>query len=170
MKRYKKSPLSYEKKIVSPTALVKKLSYVHQKRTSRLVFTNGCFDILHKGHVHYLQEARNLGTHLLVALDTDAGVSQLKGPSRPINTLKDRLAVVAALECVDYVTWFSRGNPLSLIKKVKPHILVKGGDWKIDQIIGSQDVLSRGGLVKSLRFIKNRSSSRIIHKLESLQS
>src|SRR5207237_698317 len=111
----------------------------------RVVFTNGCFDLLHKGHINYLEKARNLGTLLVVALNSDSSVRKLKGKGRPINRLADRLRVIAALECVDYVTWFGEETPLKLIRLLRPRVLVKGGDWSPHQIVGASDVLSLGG-------------------------
>lgn len=129
-----------------------------------MVFTNGCFDLLHKGHVTYLEKARNLGDILVVALDTDESVRKLKGPKRPINTLADRLEVIAALESVDFVTWFEASDPQPLIRKLRPDILVKGGDWKPEDILGSKDVLSWGGKVKSLPYVEGKSTTLMIQR------
>lgn len=150
-------------KIKSADSL-KRLLTAGKRRGQKFVFTNGCFDILHKGHVSYLQEARRTGTQLIVALNSDESVKRLKGPERPINPLADRLEVIAALECVDYVTWFEEDTPLNVILKVRPDVLVKGGDWKIDQIVGGKEVVSWGGKVKSLQFVEGRSTTRIIEK------
>ena len=154
-------------KIKSPQALKRALSGLRTSRggkSERIVFTNGCFDILHKGHVAYLQQARGAGTRLVVALNSDASVKRLKGKLRPVNELADRLEVVAALESVDYVTWFKADDPVSLIKSLKPDVLVKGGDWKPHQILGSADVQSWGGKVRSLKFIEGRSTTAIIKR------
>ncbi len=134
-------------------------------KKKKIVFTNGCFDLLHSGHVSYLERARNKGTHLIVALNTDSSVRKIKGPTRPINTLKDRLAVVAALESVSYATWFNDATPLKTILKLTPHVLVKGGDWKTQDIVGAREVLASGGKVYSLPFVKGKSSSQILKKL-----
>lgn len=134
------------------------------KKKSLTVFTNGCFDLLHKGHVTYLEKARALGQILIVALNSDDSVRRIKGPERPLNTLADRMEVLAALECVDYVTWFEEDTPLELILKLHPKILVKGGDWKAAQIVGSSEVLSWGGWVKSLPYVEGRSTTRLIEK------
>ncbi len=150
-------------KINPPTALEQTL--IHKKH--KAVFTNGCFDILHKGHVTYLEKARSLGDSLIVALNSDQSVQRMKGPERPINTLADRLEVIAALESVDFVTWFEEDTPLEVIRLLKPQILVKGGDWKIDQIVGSKDVVSWGGKVYSLDYIPGQSTSEIIAKARS---
>ncbi len=153
------------RKIKSPQALKRALS----SRTG-VVFTNGCFDILHPGHVEYLEEARRQGRCLVVALNSDASVRRLKGKSRPVNTLADRQRVMAALECVDYVTSFEEDTPLELIRLLgrRIRVLVKGGDWKPEQIVGSGDVLSWGGRVKSLRFVAGKSTTGIVEKIQSL--
>jgi rfaE bifunctional protein nucleotidyltransferase chain/domain len=130
-----------------------------------VVFTNGCFDILHPGHVSYLEAARKKGDFLVVALDTDAAVRKLKGPGRPVNRLESRMQVLAALESVDAVTWFGGANPVPLIKKLKPSVLVKGGDWKIELILGSKEVLGWGGKVFSLRYVEGNSTTGIIRKI-----
>ncbi|MBI3557458.1 MAG: D-glycero-beta-D-manno-heptose 1-phosphate adenylyltransferase [Deltaproteobacteria bacterium] len=131
----------------------------------RVVFTNGCFDILHPGHVTYLEAARGKGDFLVVALDSDAAVRELKGPERPINNLKSRMQVLAALESVDAVTWFTGGNPIPIISRIRPDILVKGGDWKISEILGSKEVLSWGGRVYSLNFVAGKSTTNIVNKI-----
>lgn len=152
--------MTIQKKIKSPRGLQRILA----SKKSGVVFTNGCFDILHKGHVSYLERAKKLGKILVVALNTDESVRELKGPTRPINTLGDRMEVIAALASVDYVTWFSDETPLKLIQLLKPHLLVKGGDWKPSQIVGSKEVLARGGKVRSLKFVPGRSTTRIIER------
>ena len=134
---------------------------------SKIVFTNGCFDLLHVGHIRYLQEARALGDKLVVALNTDASVQKLKGPTRPVQQELDRAEIMAALECVDFVTLFGEDTPLQLIETLQPDILVKGGDWTPDKIVGSKFVLDRGGEVKSLAFQPGRSTSSIIEKIKS---
>lgn len=150
-------------KIKSPEALRRVLS-VSRRVGMRIVFTNGCFDLLHKGHVTYLEKARRQGDLLVVALDTDESVRALKGRGRPLNPLVDRLEVIAALECVDFVTWFEKSDPTSLIRKLRPGILVKGGDWSPGSIRGSEDVLSWGGKVRSLPYVQGRSTTRIIER------
>ena len=137
-------------------------------KKKKLVFTNGCFDLLHRGHVQYLQKAKNSGDLLIVALNSDASVQTLnKGPNRPIQPLADRLEIMAALECVDYVTWFHDETPLNAILKIKPQLLVKGGDWKASEIVGAKEVLSWGGKVKTLKFLKGRSTTSLIKKSKS---
>ena len=130
------------------------------------MFTNGVFDILHRGHASYLAQARALGTSLLVALNSDASVQRLgKGADRPINTLADRMALVAALEAVSLVTWFDEDTPLALIKLVRPDVLVKGGDWAADGIVGAAEVKSWHGAVHSIPFVHERSTSATLNKI-----
>jgi rfaE bifunctional protein nucleotidyltransferase chain/domain len=131
-----------------------------------LVFTNGVFDILHRGHVTYLARARALGAALLVALNSDASVRRLgKGSDRPLNPLEDRLAVVAALSMVDAVTWFDEDTPASLILASRPEVLVKGGDWPVERIIGATEVLARGGRVVSIPFEHERSTTGLVGRI-----
>ena len=127
-----------------------------------LVFTNGCFDILHIGHVEYLKQAKQLGKKLFVGINSDASVRRLKGEKRPIQNQANRALLLASLSCVDYVAIFDEDTPLNLIKKVKPSLLVKGGDWSVDQIVGADFVLSNGGEVQSLKFIEGQSTTDII--------
>jgi D-glycero-beta-D-manno-heptose 1-phosphate adenylyltransferase len=135
-----------------------------QKPKCRVVFTNGCFDILHVGHVRYLQEARALGDLLVMAVNTDRSVSALKGPSRPVNSEAARGEVLAALGCVDFVTLFDQPTPIDIIKHLRPDLLVKGGDWRPDQIVGSDFVATYGGKVQSLNFVDGFSTTQIIAK------
>ena len=132
----------------------------------RLVFTNGCFDILHYGHLHYLSQARDLGQRLVVGLNSAASVSRLKGPHRPINDELTRTHLLAALEVIDAVVVFEDDTPLELIRLILPDILVKGGDWKPEQIIGSDLVLAAGGEVKSLPFVAGYSTTNIEKKIK----
>ncbi len=134
-------------------------------RNERVIMTNGCFDVLHAGHVAYLEEAKSLGDRLIVAVNDDASVKRLKGESRPINALEDRLLVLAGLAAVDWVVPFSEDTPAELISKVLPDVLVKGGDYKPDEIAGARDVLQNGGEVRVLAFRDGHSSSRIIDRL-----
>ena len=134
----------------------------------RLVFTNGCFDILHLGHIRYLEQARALGDFLFVGVNSDASVRGLKGPHRPVQNESDRQAILLALKSVDAVQIFSEDTPLNLIKLVQPDVLVKGGDWAVDQIVGRDVVQARGGIVKSLPFVKDHSTSDILKKIKSL--
>lgn len=133
-----------------------------------LVFTNGCFDILHRGHVSYLEEARTLGASLIVAVNTDASVRRLdKGSDRPVNTLDDRMAVIAALQSVDAVIAFDEDTPLELIQQIHPNILVKGGDWSIDKIVGADVVLADGGEVHSIPFRHDRSTTDLLTRIRN---
>ncbi|MFP5385457.1 MAG: D-glycero-beta-D-manno-heptose 1-phosphate adenylyltransferase [Bacteriovoracia bacterium] len=140
--------------------------FLEENKGKRIVFTNGCFDILHRGHVTYLSEARKLGDLLLIGLNSDASVKRLKGSDRPINNEDDRRYVLSQLKSVDFVEIFHEDTPLNLIKRVKPKILVKGGDWKIDQIVGAKEVLADGGDVFSLSFVDGYSTTSIIHKIQ----
>jgi len=133
-----------------------------------LVFTNGVFDLLHRGHVAYLEDAAAFGVTLLVALNSDPSVQRLgKAPERPVNPLEDRLAVVASLGCVDLVTAFDDDTPLNLILRVRPDYLVKGGDWPADDIVGADEVRANGGEVHSLPFRYARSTSDLIARIRS---
>lgn len=155
---------NFESKIIVPEQLVERLSVMARP----LVFTNGCFDILHRGHVSYLAQARALGETLIVALNTDASVRrQGKGDDRPINKLINRVAVVAALQSVDVVTWFDEDTPLNLIKLIQPDVLVKGGDWEVDKMIGAHEVLARGGEVHSIPFLHQTSTTQTLAKIRA---
>ena len=143
------------------TKLIKKL----KNRKKKIVFTNGVFDILHRGHVEYLAKAKSFGDILILGLNSDASVRRLKGKSRPINKQTDRAIVLLALESVDYVIYFSEDTPLNLIQSVKPDVLVKGADYKITEIVGADFVKSSGGTVKRVKFLQGRSTSSILKKL-----
>jgi len=132
----------------------------------KIVFTNGCFDIIHAGHVSYLSAAKALGDILILGLNSDKSVKKLKGKSRPINTQQDRATVLAAFSFVDYVIIFEEDTPYELIKELQPDILVKGGDWHRDQIVGSDLVLKRGGKVLSLSYVQGLSTTNILDKLK----
>ena len=134
-------------------------------RGERVIMTNGCFDVLHAGHVAYLEEAKSLGDRLIVAINDDDSVRRLKGESRPINRLEDRMLVLAGLASVDWVVYFNGDTPERLIAAVLPDVLVKGGDYKMEEIAGARDVLDHGGDVRILPFCEGHSSSRIIEKL-----
>ena len=138
-----------------------------RQRGEKIVMTNGCFDVLHAGHVAYLEEAKSLGDRLIVAVNDDDSVRRLKGESRPINTLADRMSVLAGLAAVDWVVPFGEDTPARLIAAVLPDILVKGGDYAIADIAGARDVLENGGEVRTLAFHEGRSSTRIIDSLKS---
>ena len=152
----------YESKICAPRELGARLARLPRP----LVFTNGVFDILHRGHVTYLARARALGASLLVALNSDASARRLgKGSDRPLNALADRLAVVAALEAVSGVTWFDEDTPEALISACKPEVLVKGGDWPVERIVGGAGVTARGGRVVSIPFEHQRSTTDLLRKI-----
>ena len=130
-----------------------------------IVFTNGCFDILHAGHVDYLEKSRALGDKLIIAVNTDQSVSKIKGPTRPIVDEKARMKVLASLEFVDCVTWFNEDTPLDLIKLLEPDILVKGDDYSMDNIVGADVVMKNGGRVETIPLLKGHSTSSIIEKI-----
>lgn len=138
-----------------------------KSQNKKIVFTNGCFDILHPGHVSYLAEARSLGDVLVIGLDTDDSVKKLKGETRPIQNEQSRAKVLSALRSVDYICFFENGNPEPLIEAIAPDVLVKGGDWSVEQIRGSKFVLNMGGEVKSLKFIDGNSTTNIVEKIKS---
>ena len=156
--------LDIEQKIVARTFFVENAVKLHQQK---IVFTNGCFDVLHFGHVHYLLQAKELGDILVVGLNSDDSVRRLKGPSRPINGEKERAFVLAALACVDYVVVFEEDTPKKLIETVRPDVLVKGGDYVLDQIVGADFVTRNGGSVTTLPFVEGFSSTRIIEQLNT---
>ena len=131
----------------------------------KIVFTNGCFDLLHIGHVRYLQQAQSLGDFLVVGVNSDASVKRLKGESRPLQVEEDRAQILAALGCVGATVLFEQDTPLELIQKISPNVLVKGGDWSKDQIVGADWVLDHGGEVQSLQFVDGRSTTKIINKI-----
>jgi rfaE bifunctional protein nucleotidyltransferase chain/domain len=133
----------------------------------KVVFTNGCFDILHVGHATYLAAAKSLGDVLVVAVNSDDSVARLKGPKRPINTLVDRQLLLAALQSVDYVTQFSDDTPLEIITLLKPQVLVKGGDYSEETVVGREVVKQNGGEVVILALVEGKSSSNVIKKLNS---
>lgn len=158
------APPDFERKIVAP----QHLSAVFSTGNRPLVFTNGCFDIVHRGHVSYLAQAKSLGKCLLVALNTDASVKrQGKGLDRPINSLDNRMAVIAALESVDFVTFFDEDTPFNLIELIKPEILVKGGDWQPENIVGAAQTVARGGKVFSIPFLYQTSTTAVLEKIRS---
>ena len=153
---------AFESKICLPQQLAERLASIERP----LVFTNGVFDLLHRGHVTYLAQARALGASLLVALNSDASARRLgKGLDRPIQGLPDRAAVIAALESVSLVTWFEEDTPLALILAARPEVLAKGGDWQPDTIVGAPEVRAWGGSVHSIPFLYERSTTSILHKI-----
>ncbi|MDO9011172.1 MAG: D-glycero-beta-D-manno-heptose 1-phosphate adenylyltransferase [Gallionella sp.] len=155
----------FETKLCQPDQLAMRVAELPRP----LVFTNGCFDVLHRGHVTYLAQARALGASLVVGVNSDASVKrQGKGEDRPINAEQDRMAVLAALESVSLVIPFEEDTPLKLILACQPDVLVKGGDWKPENIVGHKEVQSRGGTVHSLPFLHQRSTTALLRKIRSL--
>jgi D-glycero-beta-D-manno-heptose 1-phosphate adenylyltransferase len=153
---------AFESKLCAPAQLAE----LSARLPRPLVFTNGVFDILHRGHASYLAQARALGASLLVAVNSDASVRRLgKGPDRPINPIDDRMALLAALEVVSLVTWFDDDTPLALIKLVRPDILVKGGDWLPENIVGGAEVASWGGTVHAIPIVHQRSTSATLARI-----
>jgi D-beta-D-heptose 7-phosphate kinase/D-beta-D-heptose 1-phosphate adenosyltransferase len=153
-----------EEKIVSREAL-RDILVQKRREGKRIVFTNGCFDIIHAGHVRYLAGARGLGDLLVLALNTDRSVRSIKGPGRPVVSQEDRAFVVAALESVDYVTFFDEDTPLSLIGELEPDVLVKGGDWAVERIVGGDLVRARGGTVIVLPYLEGASTTNLIDRI-----
>lgn len=133
--------------------------------TDKIVFTNGCFDVIHFGHIDYLQKAKALGDYLVVGLNSDASIKRLKGEKRPINPEWARAGVLNAIEAIDYIIIFEEDTPMLLIQNILPNILVKGGDYTIDNIVGAELVIQHGGEVKTIPFVEGFSSSSIINKL-----
>jgi len=154
------------KKIKNLPELVKTVNKLKTAR-KRIVFTNGCFDILHAGHVSYLSKAKSLGDILIIGLNSDSSVRRLKGRSRPVVSQKHRAALVSALEPVDFVVIFTGLTPINLIKAIRPDVLVKGGDWKKENIVGAEFVESYAGMVKSLPYLKGLSTRRLIAKIKT---
>ncbi len=155
----------YESKICTPAELAARAAALPHP----LVFTNGCFDVLHRGHVTYLAQARALGTALIVGVNSDASVKrQGKGDDRPINSEQDRMMVLAALESVSLVVKFDEDTPLNLILACRPEVLAKGGDWKVENIVGASEVQSWGGKVHSIPFLHERSTTALLKKIRSL--
>jgi rfaE bifunctional protein nucleotidyltransferase chain/domain len=156
---------AFEAKLCPPDRLSQRLRDLPRP----LVFTNGCFDILHRGHVTYLAQARALGASLVVAANSDDSVRRLgKGADRPLNRLEDRMALLAALECVSLVTWFDEDTPLRRILDVRPDVLVKGGDWPVETIVGYEEVRGWGGRVHSIPFVFERSTTALVEKIRKL--
>lgn len=135
-----------------------------RRRGNRIVFTNGCFDILHAGHARYLRRAAALGDVLVVGLNSDASVRRLKGPGRPVQKAADRAYLLASLACVSYVVVFGEDTPAALIEEVRPDVLVKGGDWRGKPIVGADFVRARGGTVRTIRFLPGRSTTAILRR------
>ena len=157
--------MNFEQKICTRAAFAARAAALPHP----LVFTNGCFDVLHRGHVTYLAQARALGASLVVGVNSDASVKRLgKGDDRPVNAQDDRLAVLAALEAVSLVVPFDEDTPLQLILACRPDVLVKGGDWAPDKIVGAKEVQGWGGTVHSIPFVHERSTTALLKKIRSL--
>ena len=156
----------FEKKICGPELLASRI----QRLPRPLVFTNGCFELLHRGHATYLAQARALGASLMVGVNSDTSVIRLsKGAGRPVNSLNNRMSVLAALESVNLVTWFDDDTPLALIRACKPDVLVKGGDWKTENIVGASEVSGWGGTVHSIPFLYQTSTTAMLEKIRGSQ-
>lgn len=155
--------MSAQKKIVSLNTLKQKISKF--RRSKKLVFTNGCFDILHIGHVSYLEEAKKRGDILIVGLNSDSSVKKIKDPRRPIVPEKERAFILGGLEAVDYVVIFHESTPQKLIEQIKPDVLVKGADWKGKEVAGAEFVRSYGGKLELIKFIPHHSSTDIIQTI-----
>lgn len=153
-------------KVLTPDNLEQALAS-YKNAHKKIVFTNGCFDLLHIGHVRYLEQAKSRGDILIVGINTDASVQTLKGPSRPIQNENDRAEILASLKAVDHTILFGEETPINLIKSIRPDVLVKGGDWKVEQIVGWDFVQSYGGSVESLQFIDGKSTTNIIKKSQT---
>ena len=144
---------------------IKNIAEKAMKENKKIVFTNGCFDIIHSGHCFYLTEAKKLGDILIVGLNTDASVKRLKGETRPVNNEDDRAMVLSCLKPVDYVVLFDEDTPFNLIRNIIPNVLVKGGDYTIENIVGADIVLENGGEVKVIPFVEGKSTTKIIEKI-----
>lgn len=145
--------------------LAKNIIEVAKQKENKIVFTNGCFDILHVGHVRYLRESKKLGDILIVGMNSDDSVRRLKGDSRPVNCEDDRAEVLCALECVDYVSIFDEDTPFELISTIIPDIITKGGDYNPDQIVGADIVAQNGGKVVVINYVEGKSTSKVIEKI-----
>jgi len=156
----------YRRKIKSLSAMKEKTDAL-KAEGKRIVFTNGCFDLLHPGHTRYLQDARRLGDFLVVAVNSDGSVREIKGEGRPLKPQEDRAEVLAALGFVDGVVVFDEDNPLEVIRLLMPHVLVKGGDWPEEKIIGADVVKEAGGEVRSIPFVSGYSTTAIVERIVS---
>ncbi|MCK5124957.1 MAG: D-glycero-beta-D-manno-heptose 1-phosphate adenylyltransferase [candidate division Zixibacteria bacterium] len=155
----------YKSKLI-PQREILLLSNKLRRSKKRIIFTNGVFDIIHMGHVRYLSKARDLGDILIIGLNTDKSVQRIKGPNRPINPQMDRAGVLSAISFIDYVVYFSEDTPEKLIKLVRPDVLVKGADYKIREIVGSDFVKSYGGDVKRIKLVPGRSTTKVINRMD----
>jgi rfaE bifunctional protein nucleotidyltransferase chain/domain len=146
--------------------LLAKIIFEQKLNGKKVVFTNGCFDIIHSGHIYYLTEAKKLGDLLVIGLNTDESVRQLKGENRPVNNQYDRSVVLSALKPVDFVCYFDEDTPLELIKLINPDVLVKGADYSIDNIVGADFVIANGGSVQTIQLVQGKSTTNIINKMK----
>lgn len=152
-----------EQKIIEPTKITEHLKNIRHGK--KIVFTNGCFDLFHYGHLAYLKEAKELGDLLVVALNSDKSIQKIKGEKRPWMPLQHRLAILAAFEFIDWVSWFETENPIPLILDLKPEILVKGGDYSVEQVVGQKEVIQYGGMVEVVGYQKDLSSTALFQKI-----
>lgn len=155
---------------IQPLKKLIKIREELRRRGKKVVFTNGCFDLLHSGHIHLFREAKKLGDVLLVAVNDDASVKKIKGASRPVFPLQERLEILEAVEDIDHLTFFSEETPQKIIASLIPDVLVKGGDWRPDQVVGRREVEEAGGEVVVIPYLKGRSSSAIIKKILKTRS
>jgi len=164
MRTNRRSQFFLSSKIKSLSALSREIARL-KKNGRVVVFTNGCFDILHYGHAQYLQSAKNKGDILVVAVNSDSSIKKIKGKNRPIVDQKNRLGLLSALGCIDYLTLFNEETPLEVIRRIKPDILVKGADWKKSNIVGSDFVRSYGGKVLTVKLVKGLSTTNLIKRI-----
>jgi len=148
--------------IVDPGKVRTQLSLLAWSHHKKVIFANGCFDVLHAGHIHLLKEAKKLGGYVLVAVNTDESIKQIKGVLRPVQSLENRMAVLAELRCVDFVTWFTDASPIKLIEQIKPHYIVKGEDYRAEDVVGFKEVKQWGGEVVIIPRIKGLSTTGIL--------
>ncbi|MBI3306799.1 MAG: D-glycero-beta-D-manno-heptose 1-phosphate adenylyltransferase [Candidatus Omnitrophica bacterium] len=160
------SVLNLKRKIIRRSQIQELVRRLRNTR-KRIVFTNGTFDFIHLGHIRYLAQAKSFGDVLIVGVNTNASVRSYKGPNRPINPEGDRIQVLSALECVDFAVLFSEPSPLKLILEIRPHVLVKGSDWKKNQIAGAREVESWGGKVKRIKLVPGRSTTKLIEGIKA---
>ena len=158
-------PASHARRKIKSWAALARIVRQADGRRRTVVFTNGCFDLLHAGHVKLLERAKRLGDVLIVGVNSDRSVRTLKGPGRPLVAQRDRALLLAALHSVDYVTVFDQATPLELLKRLRPHVLVKGADWGASEIIGRELIQARGGRVVRLPLLKGHSTSRLIERI-----
>lgn len=150
---------------IKSAAALSRIFRKFRARGKKIVFTNGCFDVIHYGHVAYLRKAKVFGDLLVIGLNTDASVRRLKGKSRPVNCERDRAEVLSEFSCVDYVTFFREDTPLNLIRELRPDVIVKGADWKLRDIVGFDFVKAYGGTVKRIHYVAGRSTTGTLKKL-----